>query len=245
MLPEFAEAIRQKLNGLQRGELLFSNVHIVSFLHCKIDDKLGTTPLKNEGLAERHPGAEIIQRALYSGYSKMHKLKVLTVVFPNGIIAYLYCPVSAQENNIGLLNLSWLNKHLVALQLEVAAAPANGENILFFSMYGDKIFSCLQCITHTHEPLLGGQLHPRQRLEVPVMNSLRTSVEWPYGDIMLLFQVMQCKHLFLSTVLVTMTLHQQLCVIFFTCNCYVCFYGDNFTKFFDLPSPSLANYLEN
>jgi len=44
---------------------------------------------------------------------------------------------------------------LVALQLEIAAAWANGKNILYFSLYGDKIFPYLQCITHAHEPPLG------------------------------------------------------------------------------------------
>jgi hypothetical protein len=80
----------------------------------------------------------------------------------------------------------------VALQPEIAAAWANG---LFFSLYGDKIFPYLQCITHAHEPSLGGQLLPMQRLEVLAMNSLRTSVEWPYGDITVFFTVMQSKHL--------------------------------------------------
>jgi len=85
---------------------------------------------------------------------------VLTVVFPNGIIGYLYGPVSARENDIGLLNLSWLNEHLVALQLEITAAWANGDNLLYFSLYGDKIFPYLQCITHAHEPPLRGELQP-------------------------------------------------------------------------------------
>jgi hypothetical protein len=44
---------------------------------------------------------------------------VLTVVFPNGIIAYLYDPVLARKNDIALLNISWLDYHLVALQLDL------------------------------------------------------------------------------------------------------------------------------
>jgi hypothetical protein len=95
-------------------------------------------------LALRQLAAEAIQRAQYTGYLKKHGLKVLTVVFPNGIIAYLYGPVSAREHAIGLLNMSWLN----ALQPEIAVARANGENIIYFSLY---IFLYLQCITHAHE----------------------------------------------------------------------------------------------
>jgi hypothetical protein len=172
---------------------------------------------------------------------------VLTVVFPNGIIAYLYGPVSARENDIGLLNLSWLNEHLVALQPEITAAWAEGDNLLYFSLYGDKIFPYLQCITHAHEPPLGGELLPRQRLEVLAMNSLRTSVEWPYGDVTVLFQMMQHKHqkkYFSLTGLVNMTLHQQFWVIFFIYNCYVSFISNPFTKFFDLPPPTLSDYLD-
>jgi len=153
LFAEFAEAIRHKLNRPKYGELLFQNVRIICFLYCKIDETCtpGTGPMNNEELAERRPDAEIIQRALYSGYLKVHGMKVLTVVFPNGIITYLYGPVSARENDISLLNLSWLNEHLVALQPEITAAWANGENLLYFSLYGDKIFLYLQCITHAHE----------------------------------------------------------------------------------------------
>jgi hypothetical protein len=85
------DAIRRKLSRPQYGELLFENVQIVGFLDCKIDKSRTpwTGPLNDEKFAERWPGAEIIQRALYSGYLKQHGLKVLIVVFPSRIIEYL------------------------------------------------------------------------------------------------------------------------------------------------------------
>jgi hypothetical protein len=135
LFPEFVEAIKNKLNRPQYGGLLFGNVRIVGFLDCKVDETCtpGTGPLTDEELAPRHPGAEILQQSVYSGYLKRHGLKVLTVVFPNGIIAYLYGPVSARENDIALLNMSsWLNDHLMALQPEISERRAQGENILFF-----------------------------------------------------------------------------------------------------------------
>jgi hypothetical protein len=116
------------------------------------------------GVGREASSAEIIQRALYSGFLTVHGLKVLAVVFPNGIIAYLYGPVSARENDISLLNLSWLNKCLVALQPEITVARAKGDNILYVSLYGYKIFPYLQSITHAHEPPLWGELLTRQRL---------------------------------------------------------------------------------
>ncbi len=102
LFPVFAEAIKNKLNRPQYSELLFNNVRIVGFLDCKVDETCtpGTGPLNDKELAPRCPGAEIIQRSMYSGYLKLHGLKVLTVVFPNGIIAYLYGPVSARETTL-------------------------------------------------------------------------------------------------------------------------------------------------
>jgi hypothetical protein len=66
------------------------------------------------------------------------------------------------------------------------------------------------------------------------MNSLRTSVEWPYGDIIILFHIMQNKHnkkYFLPTGLLNVALHQQFRVVIFLYNCYVCFNCNKFTSF--------------
>jgi len=62
-------------------------------------------------LAERLLGAEIIQKALYSGYLKVHHgLKLLKVVFPNGIIAYLY-PSARNHCSLG----EWQLMHMSLL----------------------------------------------------------------------------------------------------------------------------------
>jgi hypothetical protein len=43
---------------------------------------------------------------MFSGYLKLHGLKVIMIVFPNGIFTDLYGPFSARENVIALLNYS-------------------------------------------------------------------------------------------------------------------------------------------
>ncbi len=96
--------------------------------------------MTDEPGAERYPDADVLQRSVYSGYLKQHGLKVLTIVLPNGIIAHLYGPISARENDIGTLNLSDLNRHLMALQPEITLARANGELVLYYSLFGDGIF---------------------------------------------------------------------------------------------------------
>jgi hypothetical protein len=68
------------------------------------------------------------------------------------------------------------------------------------------------CITHAHEAPLGGELPQWLVAENLAMNSLRTSVEWPYGDIIVLFHTIQHKHnkkYFLSIGLLNVALHQH------------------------------------
>jgi len=122
--PEFADAVAAKLNSPEYGNLVFRFFRIIGFLDCKIDETCtpGSGPVIDEPRSARHPEFPILQEAVFSGYLKRHGLKVLTVVFPNGIIGYLYGPVSARENDIGLLNLSGLNQNLMALQPEVTLA---------------------------------------------------------------------------------------------------------------------------
>jgi hypothetical protein len=105
---KFVKAIKSKLNRQQHGKLLFDNVCIVGFLDCKVNEMCtpGTGPLTDEKLAPRYPGVEVIQRSMYSSYLRLQGLKALTVVFPNGITAYLYGPVFARENYIALLSMS-------------------------------------------------------------------------------------------------------------------------------------------
>ncbi len=118
--------------------------------------------------------------------------------------------------------MSWLNYHMVALQPDITMWRAQGGNVLYYSLYGDKIFPYLMCITHAHEAPLGDQLTDLAYTEKRAMNSLQTSVEWPYGDVIALFHIMQSKcekKYFLSTWLLNQTLHRQF-------RFYICFNGN-------------------
>ena len=52
------------------------------------------------------------------------------------------------------------------------------------------------------------------------------------------------RMLMLSNWTVDVTLHQQFWVVFSIYNCYICFNGNKFMNLFDLPPPSLADYLD-
>jgi hypothetical protein len=99
----------------------------------------GSGPMTDDELADQWEEADLIQEVVYSGYVKAHGIKVLTVLIPNGMTGYLYGPISGHENDIVVLNMSWLNHKLLLLQEDVSIAMAQGEVAVYFSLFSDNM----------------------------------------------------------------------------------------------------------
>eukprot|EP00978_Attheya_sp_CCMP212_P042521 scaffold260423_cov68-Attheya_sp.AAC.1 len=65
---------------------------------------------KDNTHARRHEDAKLLDEASYTRYEKMHGIKTMNIVFPNGIIPWVYGPVSVRENDLGVMNLSDLDQ---------------------------------------------------------------------------------------------------------------------------------------
>ncbi len=92
----FAGMIERKLAEKAVGAFLFDIFLIVGFVDCKIDETChhpGSGPAEDRPLAPQHVDADILPESLYSGYTKTHGLKVLTVMFPNGLISAFMVPL--------------------------------------------------------------------------------------------------------------------------------------------------------
>jgi hypothetical protein len=119
---------------------------------------------------------------------------------------------------------------------DVSVALARGEAVVYFILFSDSIFPCHLCITHKHEPPLGGVLHERLEAENMATNSVHMSIKWTYGDIIVLFHVMHeiyQKKYFLPDCTINEVLHQQLRFVFFIYNCSVCYNGNKLTHLAD------------
>jgi hypothetical protein len=94
----FAGIIECKLGEEAYGGLYFNNFRIIGFLDCKICEtcRPRSGPAEDQQLAPRNADAKILQESVYSGYIRCHGLKILSVVFPNGMIGYVYGPISGQ-----------------------------------------------------------------------------------------------------------------------------------------------------
>jgi hypothetical protein len=216
----FAGVIERKLGEEAYGGLNFNNFRIIGFVDFKISEtcRPGSGPAEDQQQASRHEDAWILQDSVYFGYVRRHRLKILTVVFPNGIIGYVYGPISARENDNGALNGSELNQHMMDLQGEITQARERGEQVLYFSFYGDAISPILHCITRRHRAPIGGQLTAWQIAEDTGMSQIRTSAEWPYETVTNLFHVLHSKyntHFLRRDRTVNDIIHKQLKVVFF------------------------------
>jgi hypothetical protein len=169
------------------------------------------------------------------------------VTLPNGLIGALYGAISARENDNGALNLSNLNVDMMRLQPEVTQARQNGENMLYYSIYDDAIFPLLNCITGRHRQPLQGELTEREDAENFAMRRIRTSAEWPYETATNLFHILESKynkHLLGHNREPNLVVGQQLRVLMFMYNIYVCLNGSKFSRFFNIIPPTLEEYLQ-
>ncbi len=120
--PIFAGDIERKLGEEAYGVLHFESFRIIGFMDCKICEtcRPRSGPAEDQPLAPRHEDAEIQQESVFLGYIRW--LIILSVVFPSGMIGYIYEPISGRENDIGALNMSQLNQHMIDCQDEVMQA---------------------------------------------------------------------------------------------------------------------------
>ncbi len=140
-----------------------------------------------------------------------------------------------------LLSSQWLN-----LQPEVTQARQNGENMLYYSIYGDAIFPLLNCITVHHRQPLQGELTEREDAKNGSMQWIRTSAEWPYETETNLFHTLESKynkHLLGRNREPNLVVGQQLRVLMFIYNLYVCLNGSKLSCFFNIIPPMLEEYL--
>jgi hypothetical protein len=171
--PDFAVMIEGKLADEAYSRLLFDNNRIIGF----VDWKIVETCQPGSGPAEDRHGHNVM--SVYSGYTKHHGLKILTVTLPNGLIGALYDAISTRKNDNSALNLSNLNVDMMRLQPDVIQARRNGEDMLYYSIYDDAIFPLLNCITGCNRQPFQGEQTEREEAENASMCWVHISAERP------------------------------------------------------------------
>ena len=177
------------------------------------------------------------QESVYSGWKKLHGIKLETVLLPNGI-STLFGPVSARQNDRGTLNLSGLDRFLTLIQ---ASLPAHRRCMLF----GDSIYrGILQNITSYYRAIPPGVLMPAELKINAALRSAWQPIEKNYGLTSCVQQICDSRRGYQLGKRHPYSL-EQLRVSHLLINCYICFNGDQASgvNTFDCSPPTIDEYL--
>jgi len=172
--PSFAEAIRQKMHVKSDNQLHYARgqFEIAAF----IDNSMAPTCRPGGGPVAPGPNARrhdpLIQQAFYTGWKKVHGVKMQTVDGPNGMTLDAFGPVSVRRNDLYPLAQSDINGKFARLQ---------AGNPIEFKMYGDSIYPIL---SHLRSRYVGNANHPLTRaenVENETFSACRETIEWNYG----------------------------------------------------------------
>ena len=172
------------------------------------------------------------QRAIYNGHKRVHSIKFQVVALLNGLVGNLFGPIEGRRHNSFMLAASGFLQEL----RRFSNCPVTG---LPLCVYGDPAYPIR---AHLQRPYKGAVLTPAQQDFNTTMSTVRSSVEWIFGDIVNYFKFLDFKKnlkIGLSAegkMYVTCTLMQ---------NARSILYGSVLTitsEYFDLNPPTLEEY---
>ena len=170
----------------------------------------------------------IIQRSFYNGHKRFHGLKFQSVVCPNGLIANLYGPVEGKRHNSSLLAATCLLEKLEMFSFSPDNTP--------LCIYGDPTYHLR---THLQTGFTGAQLTADAERFNKKMSSVRVSVEWVFGDIILHFAFLDFK----KNVKVSLSPIGKMYVVrVILQNVHTCLYRSTTSTSFGMDPPSLRLY---
>ena len=166
-----------------------------------------------------------LQRTLYNGHKRVHTIKFQSVVAPNGLIANLYGPVKGRHHDSGMLADSGLLPQLHLYSRTPAGDP--------LCIYGDMGYSLR---TQLQTPFRA--LTPLQQIFNASMSSVRTIVEWVFGDIVNYFSFMDFRK---NLKIGLSAIGKMYIVCALLTNARTCFYSSTTSNFFNLPLPQFMS----
>ena len=194
----------------------------------------GSGPSERKEGAAREEFHDEIQMAYYNGWKKMHGLKMLTVLMPNGLSA-MAGPWSMRTNDLDSVNMSNLDNFLNEIQIDHQHK---------YSVYGDGIFHDLVTVDsrirsyHREGPF--APLTQFQEHENKCFKKVRMQIEFTYGDLYNKFKVFENRN---DWKLMNQGNARMIKFIIFIMNCHSCLHANNCATYFNFPSPSLEEYL--
>ena len=206
-----------------------------------IDDTIDRISTPFSGLDGDYVGAprkfeyQDAQQSVFTGYKKLHGIKVETIYLPNGI-STLFGPLSARRGDAGVVAMINLNEFLVNIQSSL--------NVLF-AAFGDPAFCLgLDCIMSYINQVGPNPLTQCEKRVNSAMSSARITIEKNYGQTSCVFKICDTRHDYKLGKKNPVAL-EQLRVCHLMLNCYACFNGEqgSHVNTFRLSAPRLEDYI--
>lgn len=170
------------------------------------------------------------QKQYYSGHKRIHCLKYLAIMCPNGIIARLNGPYIGRRHDSFILDLSGL-----ILDIEKNEKFKRGNGI--FHLYGDTGYvNTKYILTNFRNPRpqsLESEFNKR-------MARIRVVVEWGFGKVLSLFSFVDYKK---NQKILLQPVGKQYRVATILTNCHVCLNNGQVGEYFSIMPPTLEEYL--
>ena len=212
--------------------------NFIGFIDCSIFGSFtpGTGPVGDWVDAPRRFNCDDIQRSVYTRFKKVHGLKVLSVLLPNGI-SFIYGPGSARRDDNHLTLMSQIHNLMVQLNNELQQVQGNAGRI--YKILSDAGFARQPCIDHPYPSNT-----PIDYLMNFRLRAQRITIEWSYGKLSNLFRICLTFDNWKLYKRVPYA-YEQLRVSFLLLNCYVCLHGSELTGLgkFGMEAPDIRNYL--
>ena len=145
-------------------------------------------------------------------------------------MAHLFGPYEGRRHDASMLRASGLLDKLQDNMIR----PDGG----VYCLYGDAGYPLLP---HVLSPFRGNALSAEEQVFNRQMSEARVSVEWGFGGVYAKFGFLLMKS---QMRLGLQPIGQYYIVATLLYNCYACMYGNEISKFFDLESPTLEEYLQ-
>ena len=180
----------------------------------------------DDGINARRLDA-LIQRAFYTGWKKLHGLKLQSIDLPNGMTFHAYGPISCRHSDSFSFRESRIQTKLAELQ--------ENEEIKY-SMYGDSAYGRGHLICARHQ---GDNLTPRQIAENKLFSSVRECIEWGYRDIKERWRALDYKKLLRIR---NMPVGKMFAFALLLKNAHCCLNGNQTSNYFDCLPPTLVEW---
>ena len=183
--------------------------------------------------------AGLAQRVQYSGAKKTHGNNQQGLETPDGMIIEMHGPFEGPYNDQRMYRESGLNARLM-LHCAIPMLVGHVYLVVVFYLFADRGY--VHGNPYVQVPYKGPGLQPYQLAYNNQMSKIRQPVEWSFGKVSKYFAFVDFEK---NQKLYLQPVASYWMIATLLTNCHSCLYSNQTSGYFQVPTPDLADYLNN